>query len=144
MKCFFIDSPFKPSSVKTKVEAFEAALSGTAAAMVDDEANDQQTAVLPQARVVIQRLSEEELSSAGVHGQSPQLPSKRGTFVKPIEEVDSARRNVPEPKVFGQPIDLLWKNFSLYFIYSPSRNLWLVKVWRRPRNWPCQLRNKIC
>jgi hypothetical protein len=106
---FSIDSPFKPSSVKTKVEAFEAALSGTAAAIVDDEANDHQTAVLPEARVVITRLSEEELSTAGVHGQSPQLPSKRGTFVKPIEEVESAPRNVPEPKVFGQPIGLLSK-----------------------------------
>ena len=84
-------SPFKASSVKTKVEAFEAVLSGSKAspAVLVHDIDDIDSAVLPQARVMVHRLTKDDVNAAGGHGQSPQLPpasAKRGTFVKPFDD----------------------------------------------------------
>lgn len=87
---FDLYSPFKPSSVKTKVEAFEAALNAPGPAAVASNSKGVQS-VLPEARVLLRRLTREELKDAGVKS-SPVPPkerkSKRGTFVTTASSVE--------------------------------------------------------
>lgn len=60
-------SPFKASSVKTKVEAFEAVLSSKGTTSTTSVCGDLESdAVLPEARVVLQRLTDRQLKEAGV------------------------------------------------------------------------------
>ena len=85
--CFFF-SPFKPSSVKTKVEAFEAVL-GSGGSGKGAKSKPSTGAVLPEARVLLRRLTDQDLIEAGVDQQdSSKEPAavdgdqqKRGTFV---------------------------------------------------------------
>ena len=83
LDCF---SPFKACSVKTKVEAFEAVLNkGTVT-----EHGSGSSAVLPEARVLLKRLTSKELVDAGVDDQCDssfeQMTEKRGTFVLQVPE----------------------------------------------------------
>lgn len=124
-------SPFKASSVKTKVEAFEAVLSskGTTSMTIfcdgdgDDGDSESTIAVLPEARVLLQRLTDRQLKEAGVvtprsaaaaaaaATASPALSAavsikepaaaeeKRGTFVlKEFKEIKEFKENTPPNK----------------------------------------------
>ncbi|KAK4025855.1 hypothetical protein OUZ56_014899 [Daphnia magna] len=81
-------SPFKASSVKTKVEAFEAAL-GTIGPGTVASSSSGMTGVLPEARVLLKRLTRQQLKEAVSNIEKPQQElrkpkeanSKRCTFV---------------------------------------------------------------
>ncbi|XP_057367537.1 inner centromere protein-like [Daphnia carinata] len=81
-------SPFKASSVKTKVEAFEAAL-GTSGPATGGTSSSGMTGVLPEARVLLKRLTRQQLKEAASNIEKPQpesqkpkeANSKRCTFV---------------------------------------------------------------
>ena len=80
----FLSSPFKASSVKTKVEAFEAALGSVPGS--NSTTNKTIVPVLPEARIVLKRLTDQDLIDAGAKAGRPpkstqEANSKRGTFV---------------------------------------------------------------
>lgn len=85
---YIITSPFKASSVKTKVEAFEAAL-GTIGPGTVASSSSGMTGVLPEARVLLKRLTRQQLKEAVSNIEKPQQElrkpkeanSKRCTFV---------------------------------------------------------------
>ncbi|KAI9563301.1 hypothetical protein GHT06_010759 [Daphnia sinensis] len=74
-------SPFKASSVKTKVEAFEAAL-GTSGSGTVASSSSGMTGVLPEARVLLKRLTRQQLKEAASNIEKPKEANpKRCTFV---------------------------------------------------------------
>lgn len=91
--------------MKTKVEAFEAALgsSGTVA-------SSKTTAVLPEARVLLKRLTDQELKDAGADRSPVQQDAnaKRGTFVlnSPDEKGRKSERKVSCGKCWNERIQI--------------------------------------
>jgi hypothetical protein len=89
--------------VKTKVEAFEAALGsgGSGTPSATSNSGKPMNSVLPEARVLLQRLTSQQLKEAGANAEKPkrasrhlkdkEVKTKRCTFA--LENSDSEKEN---------------------------------------------------
>lgn len=113
-RVYFPLSPFKASSVKTKVEAFEAAL-GTPGVK---PASTKTTSVLPEARVLLKRLTDEELKKACASKKKlsesiKETNVKNCTFV--LDEENSETEKKSERKVNINQFLIALVNFLIRF-----------------------------
>lgn len=103
-------SPFRPTSVKTKVEAFEAVLNHPVqtAQLVQNSRKESLKPVLPEARVLLRRLTDQELREAGAivekpgEGEATESAADKapndGTFVLEASEDEISSPEKPKEK----------------------------------------------
>ena len=95
--------------MKTKVEAFEAALSSVGPASTVAGSNKEVTSALPEARVLLRRITNEDYKLAGVI-KTPVAPKEKKTKRGTVVSNSSSGEKVP-------PTDKVGKPRALTFIY---------------------------